>query len=108
MPSDFAQKFSEDLQNDLRALQARDQLRSLTELSGVDLCSNDYLGLAQHPKLRESLALAVRNATRVAGTASRLLSGQDVAWHDLEEEFAKFVGTESSLYFGSGYAAAHK
>jgi 8-amino-7-oxononanoate synthase len=105
MPSDFAQKFSEDLQNGLRALEARDQLRSLTELSGVDLCSNDYLGLAQHPKLRESLIRAVTNATRVGGTASRLLSGQDVAWHDLEEEFASFVGTEASLYFGSGYAA---
>jgi len=105
MPSDFAQKFSEDLRNGLRALEARDQLRSLTELSGVDLCSNDYLGLAQHPKLRDSLVHAVTNATRVGGTASRLLSGQDVAWHDLEEEFASFVGTESSLYFASGYAA---
>jgi 8-amino-7-oxononanoate synthase len=105
MPSDFAQKFSDDLQNGLRALEARDQLRSLTELSGVDLCSNDYLGLAQHPKLRESLIRGVTNATRVAGTASRLLSGQDVVWHDLEEEFANFVGTASSLYFGSGYAA---
>jgi 8-amino-7-oxononanoate synthase len=105
MPSDFAQKFSEDLENGLRALEARDQLRSLTELSGVDLCSNDYLGLAQHPKLRESLIHAVTNATRVGGTASRLLSGQNVAWHDLEEEFASFVGSESSLYFGSGYAA---
>jgi 8-amino-7-oxononanoate synthase len=105
MPSDFAQKLSDDLQNGLRALEARDQLRSLTELSGVDLCSNDYLGLAQHPKLRESLIRGVTNATRVAGTASRLLSGQDVAWHDLEEEFANFVGTASSLYFGSGYAA---
>jgi 8-amino-7-oxononanoate synthase len=105
MPSDFAQKFSEDLQSGLRALEERDQLRSLTELSGVDLCSNDYLGLAQHPKLRESLIRAVTNATRVGGTASRLLSGQDVAWHDVEEEFASFVGTEASLYFGSGYAA---
>lgn len=105
MPSDFAQKFSEDLQNGLRALEARDQLRSLTELSGLDLCSNDYLGLAQHPQLRESLIRGVTSATRVGGTASRLLSGQDVAWHDLEEEFANLVGTESSLYFGSGYAA---
>jgi 8-amino-7-oxononanoate synthase len=105
MPSDFAQKFSADLQNGLSALEARDQLRSLTELSGVDLCSNDYLGLAQHPKLREALIQAVTNAKRAGGTASRLLSGQDPAWHDLEEEFARFVGTESSLYFGSGYAA---
>jgi 8-amino-7-oxononanoate synthase len=105
MPSDFAKKFSEDLQNGLRALEAREQLRSLTELSGVDLCSNDYLGLARHPQLRESLIRGVTNATRVGGTASRLLSGQDVAWRDLEEEFANFVDTESSLYFGSGYAA---
>jgi 8-amino-7-oxononanoate synthase len=105
MPSDFALRFSEDLQNGLRALEARDQLRSLAELSGVDLCSNDYLGLAQHPTLRESLIRGITNATRVGGTASLLLSGQDVAWHDLEEEFANFADTESSLYFGSGYAA---
>jgi 8-amino-7-oxononanoate synthase len=105
MPSDFQRSFSSELQSGLRDLAERHQRRTLTELTGVDLCSNDYLGLSQHPKLRESLIRAVTNATRVGGTASRLLSGQDSAWHDVESEFADFVGTESALFFGSGYAA---
>jgi len=105
MPSDFQQKFSSDLQSGLRDLAQREQRRTLTDLTGVDLCSNDYLGLAQHPKLRESLIRAVSNAPRVGGTASRLLSGQDPAWDDIENDFADFAGTESALYFGSGYAA---
>jgi 8-amino-7-oxononanoate synthase len=105
MPSDFQQKFSSELESDLRDLAARDQRRTLAEITGVNLCSNDYLGLSQHPQLRESLIRAVTEATRVGGTASRLLSGQDSAWQEVEEEFSDFAGTESALFFGSGYAA---
>jgi len=105
MPSEFQQKFSSELESGLRDLVARDQCRTLAEITGVNLCSNDYLGLSQHPQLCESLIHAVTNATRVGGTASRLLSGQDRAWDDLENEFAEFAGTESALFFGSGYAA---
>jgi 8-amino-7-oxononanoate synthase len=47
----------------------------------------------------------VLSASRVGGTASRLLAGQAEEWHTLEEEFAKFALTESALYFTSGYAA---
>jgi 8-amino-7-oxononanoate synthase len=36
---------------------------------------------------------------------SRVLSGQATAWQEIEEEFARFAGTEAALYFGSGYAA---
>ena len=41
----------------------------------------------------------------MGGTASRLLSGQTEGWRKLEEEFARFAGTEAALFFGSGYAA---
>jgi 8-amino-7-oxononanoate synthase len=89
----------------LRTLEQQHQRRSLTEIRGVDFCSNDYLGLAHHPALRNAVLQAVQNSTRVGGTASRLLSGQDVAWRRLEERFAKFAGTEAALFFSSGYAA---
>jgi 8-amino-7-oxononanoate synthase len=105
MPSDFQRKFSDQLQEGLRALATRDQHRTLTEISGVNLCSNDYLGLAQSPALREAVVEAVKKSSRVGSTGSRLLSGHASAWDELEMEFAAFAGREAALYFGSGYAA---
>jgi len=93
------------LREGLRTLQDQSLTRTLAEIQGVNLCSNDYLGLAEHRGLREAVAHAVLNAQRVGGTGSRLLSGQSEEWRKLEEEFAKFAGTEASLFFPSGYAA---
>lgn len=89
----------------LRLLEERSQRRSLAEIRGVNFCSNDYLGLAVSPVLRERVAEAVRKAERVGGTGSRLLSGQAEEWRELEENFARFAGTESALFFATGYAA---
>jgi 8-amino-7-oxononanoate synthase len=105
MPSDALSSWNSALKNGLRELKIRSQKRSLEELRGVNLCSNDYLGLAEHPALHEAVIAAVTQAERVGGTGSRLLSGQTEDWKRLEEEFAKFAGTEAALYFGSGYAA---
>jgi 8-amino-7-oxononanoate synthase len=92
------------LRKGLRALEHRNQQRSLAEIHGVNFCSNDYLGLAGHPALHDAVALAVQQAKRVGGTGSRLLSGQTEDWHELEERFAMFAGTESALFFTTGYA----
>ncbi len=89
----------------LQALAQADQLRRLETPAGVDLNSNDYLGLARDGRLRQAVADAVAAAGRVGGTASRLLSGHDAAWEALERQFADFVGAEAALYFTSGYAA---
>jgi len=105
MRSDALSTWKAELKKGLRALEERSQLRSLAEIQGVNFCSNDYLGLAEHPELRALVVQAVERAQRVGGTGSRLLSGQVEAWRQLEEEFAKFAGTESALFFGSGYAA---
>ncbi len=87
--------------------QSRDeaQLRSLENLRGIDLCSNDYLGLATDPRLKRAVAAAVANATGVGSTGSRLLSGNTAEWEKLESEFAAFAQTDAALYFGSGYSA---
>src|SRR5208282_4318061 len=98
MPSDFQRKFSEQLQSGLRSLAERDQRRTLAEISGINLCSNDYLGLAQSAALREAVLDAVANSCRIGGTGSRLLSGHAAVWDDLENEFADFAGTEAALY----------
>ncbi|MGH9678203.1 MAG: aminotransferase class I/II-fold pyridoxal phosphate-dependent enzyme, partial [Candidatus Acidiferrum sp.] len=105
MPSEFQEKFPRELESGLRGLEARNQRRSLKEIHGVNFCSNDYLGLAENLALREAVFQAVSESARVGGTGSRLLSGQHAAWDELEEEFARFAGTEAALYFGSGYAA---
>lgn len=105
MPSDAHLQLQKELAEGLRGLEERHQRRSLTELSGVNLCSNDYLGLSRHAKLREAVAQAVQEAPRVGATGSRLLSGHSAEWEELEREFAHFAGTEAALYFGSGYAA---
>jgi 8-amino-7-oxononanoate synthase len=105
MPFDGLASWKSELKKGLRELESRSQKRSLEELRGVNLCSNDYLGLAEHPALREAVVAAVEQVKRVGGTGSRLLSGQTDDWKRLEEQFANFVGTEAALYFGSGYAA---
>ncbi len=94
-----------DLQAGLRRLEARSQRRTLTEISGINLCSNDYLGLSEHPALREAVAEAICGTARISGTGARLLSGHAAVWSAVEEEFSEFVGAEASLYFGSGYSA---
>jgi 8-amino-7-oxononanoate synthase len=105
MPSKHFTSFQNYLRAGLRALEARNQRRSLVELPGVNLCSNDYLSLAENPQLRAAVLEAVQAAPRVGGTGSRLLSGHATEWDDLEQKFAEFAGTEAALYFGSGYAA---
>jgi 8-amino-7-oxononanoate synthase len=105
MPDDVLSTWKATLAKGLRALEQQHQRRSLAEIRGIDFCSNDYLGLAEHPALKEAVLRAVGNSKKMGGTASRLLSGQTEAWRNLEEEFAAFAGTEAGLFFGSGYAA---
>ena len=69
-----------------------------------DFSSNDYLGLAYHPKLKEAAKKAVEEFG--AGCcASRLLSGDLEIHHTLEDKTAILKGKESALVFNSGYQA---
>lgn len=105
MPSEFHDVLTTELQAGLRELESRSQRRTLAEVGGVNLCSNDYLGLAENPALKEAVLHAMGGAVRMGGTGSRLLSGHAAVWNEVEEEFAEFAGSEAALYFGSGYAA---
>ena len=100
-----ARKIRERMAQELDDLRARSQFRTLDRPGGVNLNSNDYLGLAADPRLKRAVARAVANTHSVGSTGSRLLSGQAAEWTEVESEFAEFAGTESALYFGSGYAA---
>ncbi len=68
------------------------------------LCSNNYLGLADHPQVRKAAADAAMRWGVGAG-ASRLVSGTMTIHRRLEEALAEFKGRESALLFGSGYLA---
>ncbi len=105
MPSELRHSILRDLEEELRSLDRQNQRRSLLGPAGVNLCSNDYLGLAQNEELRAAIVEAVRRTECVGGTGSRLLSGHFGIWDEVEREFAEFAGTEAALYFGSGYAA---
>src|SRR6516225_10574171 len=68
------------------------------------LCSNNYLGFAEHPRVREAAADAAMRWGVGAG-ASRLVSGTMTIHEQLERRLAEFEGTEACVLFGSGYLA---
>ena len=67
-------------------------------------CSNDYLGLANHPQVLKSFRQAV-NEYGVGGGASHLVIGHSKAHHQLEEALAEFTGRPRVLLFSTGYMA---
>lgn len=68
------------------------------------LCSNNYLGLANHPKIKEAAIKAIERYGFGSG-ASRLVSGNVEPHKKLEERLARFKNTEAALVFNSGYHA---
>jgi 8-amino-7-oxononanoate synthase len=71
----------------------------------LNFSSNDYLGLASEPALRDAAVNALEQFGIGSG-ASRLICGSLAPHHELEQSLARFKGTESALVFSSGYATA--
>jgi glycine C-acetyltransferase len=70
----------------------------------INLASNNYLGLANHPKLREAAAQAARDLGAGTG-AVRTISGQMTMHRELERRFAEFKHAEDALMFQSGFTS---
>jgi 8-amino-7-oxononanoate synthase len=70
----------------------------------LNFCSNDYLGLAAHPKVIEALRSAATEYG-VGSGASHLVCGHSTPHHQLEEALAEFTGRPRALLFSSGYMA---
>lgn len=88
----------------LDALRNEDLYRSLNQPRGLDLTSNDTLGLTDHPHIKERMRTTLD--TEPAGSGgSRLLRGQRHVFEAFEERAAAFCGSQAALLFGSGYAA---
>src|SRR3989442_6830274 len=84
-----------------RALSALRQAGLLSRLrlpQGIDLVSNDFLGLASHPQLIEAMRAALPGLGAGAG-GSRLLRGHDRAFQRIEVRLAALLGTEAAPLF---------
>jgi 8-amino-7-oxononanoate synthase len=98
------QRLEQRLRAHLLELERDGLLRTRRPPQGIDLSSNDYLGLASHPLVKERMAAAVCSLG-AGSTGSRLLRGERECFTALERRFAAFKGTECALYFSSGYLA---
>lgn len=94
-----------DVERQRRAAGLRRSLRARPPVgTELDLASNDYLGLSQHPAVIDGGVEALR--TWGAGaTGSRLVTGNTELHEGFERALAEFVGAESALVFSSGYTA---
>ncbi len=99
---------SRHLEGQLEALESEGLRRDLREPSGIDFCSNDYLGLASDPafceRVREHSSGHSPDAP-LTSPASRLLRGNLREHRELERRLAEYKGTEDALIFCSGFQA---
>ena len=102
---------------ELAALEAQGLRRRLRDMTGaqgrkiildgkevLNFCSNNYLGLADDPRLREA-AVGCIQKEGIGSGASRLICGNMTAHRELEVTIARFKGAESCLVFSTGYMA---
>ena len=70
----------------------------------LNFCANNYLGLANHPRLKEAAKAAI-DRWGAGPAAVRVLAGTQALHLELEERLARFKGVESALFVGSGFVA---
>ena len=110
--------FDEELNRRLAALRQQNLQRELRRVDSppgtrisiggrtlLNFSSNDYLGLANDPALKEAAIRAVEKFGAGSG-ASRLICGSLAPHHELEETLARFKNAEAALAFSTGYATA--
>jgi len=90
---------------ELDRLKAAGRYRLLKLPGGVDFSSNDYLGLANHPALRQKAIEALQGGIEIGASASRLLRGHREAHEDLEAFAARYFERPRALFFANGYQA---
>ncbi|MCR4379176.1 MAG: 8-amino-7-oxononanoate synthase, partial [Rhodospirillales bacterium] len=89
----------------LDSLSRLDRYRRIIVAKGVDFSSNDYLGLAHHDGIRQSLIDALNGGMDLGAGGSRLLRGNHPAHESLESFAVDFFGAEAALFMATGYLA---
>jgi len=107
-------KFINEELNNLKQAGLFRELKTIEKISGtkvtinnkeyINFCSNNYLGLAGHPKVKAKAIEAI-NECGFGATASRLICGNTVIHELLEEKLAKFKKREAAIVFPTGYMA---
>jgi 8-amino-7-oxononanoate synthase len=101
----LAQRKAEHLYRSRKVLESPQSVEPIINGKKVlSFCSNDYLGLANHPDVIQRFKKAADQYGVGSGSA-HLVSGHSVEHHLLEEELAAFIGTERTLLFSTGYMA---
>lgn len=90
---------------ELTYLKDKNNYRELKNVCGIDFSSNDYLGLANHPKIKEAVIKALHSGTAIGSSGSRLLTGNKKEIQALEKFAADYFNLESCLFFNSGFMA---
>ncbi|MGB1310180.1 MAG: 8-amino-7-oxononanoate synthase [Leucothrix sp.] len=83
---------------------AQQPLMTIEGKQVLSFCSNDYLGLANHPKLIEAFQQAAKHYG-VGSGAAHLINGHNIEHQLLEEAIAEFTGRQRALLFSTGYMA---
>ncbi len=75
-------------------------------IATINFSSNDYLGLANHPQIKNAVIEALQSPDYSYGSgAAHLVTGHHLKHHILEDEIADWLGTERALLFSTGYMA---
>lgn len=90
-------------QSHLNVLKQKNRFRSLNLPAGIDLTSNDYLGLAEHGAMRDAAISYMQEGGAIGAGGSRLLRGHTDAHAALEEMAAEFFAAPKALFFSSGF-----
>jgi len=99
------QRKQQALYRSRRVVESAQDIRILIDgKSYLSFCSNDYLGLANHPALKKRQQLAI-DKYGVGSGASHLISGHSQAHHALEDELAEYMQVERVLLYSTGYMA---
>jgi len=105
LSEELQQRKQQSLYRQRRTLESPQQpIVSVDGREYLAFCSNDYLGLANHPEVIQSFQKAA-DKYGVGGGASHLVNGHSQAHHELEEALAEFTGRPRSLLFSTGYMA---
>tara|TARA_R110000868_G_scaffold115551_19_gene308512 strand:+ start:1037 stop:1657 length:621 start_codon:yes stop_codon:yes gene_type:complete len=96
---------SRALEDNLERLSRANRRRRLILQRGSAFSSNDYIGLSRTPRLARAVVETIGRGVGVGLGGSRLLRGSDPEHEALEHEAAAWFGSETALYFATGYAA---
>lgn len=103
--AELAQIRQQNLYRQQRVIDGPQQvLLSVEGRQVLNFCSNDYLGLANHPQVKAAFQQAVE-VYGVGSGSAHLICGHSRAHHALEEELAAFTGRQRALLFSTGYMA---